>query len=79
MDRSANREETARRVAERDRKLNQYRAALDAAASPTAVAGWIAETEAEKARLQASQSRTARQYSQQDAPADDRGRDHGRR
>jgi site-specific DNA recombinase len=59
VDRSANREETVRRVAECDRKLNQYRAALHAGASPATVAGWIAETEAEKARLQASHSRTA--------------------
>jgi site-specific DNA recombinase len=48
-----------RRVAECDRKLNQYRAARHAGASPATVARWIAETEAEKARLQASQSRTA--------------------
>jgi hypothetical protein len=59
VDRSANREETVRRVAEGDRKLNQYRAACHAGASPATVARWIAETEAEKARLQASQSRTA--------------------
>jgi site-specific DNA recombinase len=44
-----------RRVAECDRKLNQYQAALHVGASPATVAGWIAETEAEKA----SQSRTA--------------------
>jgi len=41
--------ETARKIAECDRKLAQYRAALDAGASPAIVATWIAETEAEKA------------------------------
>ena len=56
-DRDSRGEETAWRIAECDRKLSQYRAALDAGASPTTVAGWIAETEAEMARLQASQSR----------------------
>lgn len=45
-------EEAARKVAECDRKLAQYRAALDAGASPATVAAWIAETEAEKARHQ---------------------------
>jgi site-specific DNA recombinase len=42
-------EQTARKVAECDRKLAQYRAALDAGANPATVAAWIAETEAEKA------------------------------
>lgn len=42
-------EEAARKIAECDRKLAQYRAALDAGASPATVATWIAETEAEKA------------------------------
>lgn len=32
-----------------DRKLAQYRAALDSRASPATVAAWIAETEAERA------------------------------
>jgi hypothetical protein len=57
VDRDARREEAAWRIADCDRKLNQYRAPLDAGASPTTVAGWIAETEVEMARLQASQSR----------------------
>jgi DNA invertase Pin-like site-specific DNA recombinase len=39
----------AGKIAECDRKLAQYRAALDARANPVTVAGWIAETEAEKA------------------------------
>jgi site-specific DNA recombinase len=47
--RSDEHEETARKIAECDRKLAQYRAALDAGANPATVAGWIAETEAEKA------------------------------
>jgi site-specific DNA recombinase len=38
------------KIAECDQKLAQYRAALDAGASPATVAAWIAETEAEKAR-----------------------------
>jgi site-specific DNA recombinase len=42
-------EETALMIAECDRKLASYRAALDAGASPATVAAWIAETEAEKA------------------------------
>jgi site-specific DNA recombinase len=42
-------EETARKVAECDRKLARYRAALDAGADPASVARWITETEAEKA------------------------------
>jgi site-specific DNA recombinase len=48
--RSASAEEAiAGKIAECDRKLAQYRAALDAGANPATVAGWIAETEAEKA------------------------------
>ncbi|HEX3955625.1 MAG TPA: recombinase family protein [Trebonia sp.] len=42
-------EETALKIAECDRKLASYRAALDAGASPATVAAWIADTEAEKA------------------------------
>jgi hypothetical protein len=42
-------EETALKIAECDRELTGYRAALDAGASPATVAAWIAETEAEKA------------------------------
>jgi site-specific DNA recombinase len=34
-----------------DRKLAQYRAALDAGADPASIARWITETEAEHARL----------------------------
>jgi site-specific DNA recombinase len=44
-----NQDETARKITECDRKLAQYRAALDAGASPATIAGWIAETEAERA------------------------------
>jgi site-specific DNA recombinase len=46
---SASDGEAASKIAECDRKLAQYRAALDAGANPATVAGWIAETEAEKA------------------------------
>jgi site-specific DNA recombinase len=42
-------EEVRLKIAECDRKLAQYRAALDAGASPATVAAWIAETEAQKA------------------------------
>jgi hypothetical protein len=41
-------EDIARKIAECDRKLGQYRATLDAGANPATVATWIAETEAEK-------------------------------
>ena len=40
--------EVAAKFAERDRKLAQYRATLDAGANPATVAGWIEETEAQK-------------------------------
>ena len=46
-------------LAECDRKLAQYRAALDAGANPVTVAAWIAETQAEKASCQLSTSRAA--------------------
>jgi hypothetical protein len=45
-------EEASRKIAECDRKLAKYRAALDAGASPATVAAWIAETEAERARYE---------------------------
>jgi site-specific DNA recombinase len=38
-------------LADCDRKLAQYRAALDAGADPASLARWITETEAERARL----------------------------
>ena len=47
-------EETALKIAECDRKLTGYRAALDAGASPATVVAWIADTEAEKARYLAA-------------------------
>ncbi len=50
--RIASQVESASKIAECDRKLAQYRAALDAGVSPAAVGGWIAETEAEKARYE---------------------------
>lgn len=43
-------EEAKRKIAECDRKLAGYRAALDSGANGATVAGWIAETEAERAR-----------------------------
>ncbi|WP_079106626.1 recombinase family protein [Streptomyces hygroscopicus] len=45
--------EAARRtITDCDRRLNQYRAALDAGANPTTVAGWISQAEADKAAAQ---------------------------
>ena len=41
-------DEAGRKIAECDTKLAQYRAALDAGASPATVAAWISETEAER-------------------------------
>jgi site-specific DNA recombinase len=41
------------KLAECDRKLAQYRAALDAGGDPSVVARWITETETERARYQA--------------------------
>jgi site-specific DNA recombinase len=49
--------EAALKIAECDRKLAQYRAALDAGANPATVAGWIADTEAEKAGYQVTMRR----------------------
>ena len=50
--RSRDHQEAAGKIAECDRRLAQYRAALDAGASPATVAVWIAETEAERARYE---------------------------
>ncbi|GDY46472.1 hypothetical protein SANT12839_073540 [Streptomyces antimycoticus] len=45
--------EAARRtITDCDRRLNQYRAALDAGASPATVAAWISKAEADKAAAQ---------------------------
>jgi hypothetical protein len=46
-------EETALLIAECDRKLASYCAALDAGASPATVAAWIAETDLPSARTKA--------------------------
>ena len=43
------------KIAECDRKITQYRAALDAGADPATVAGWLTETEAERVRYKAVQ------------------------
>ncbi|WP_446214600.1 hypothetical protein [Micromonospora sp. IBSANI012] len=40
-------------ITERDTKLARYRAALDAGADPAVVTGWIAQTQAERARAEA--------------------------
>ena len=48
-----------REDAECDRKLAQYRAALDAGADPATVARWITETEAERAGCQATRRAAA--------------------
>jgi site-specific DNA recombinase len=47
-------DDVTRKIAECERKLTQYRAALDAGASAATVGAWIAETEAEKAGYQLS-------------------------
>lgn len=52
-------EETARKIAECDAKLAQYRAVLDAGASPATVAAWIAETEAARASCALEMRRNA--------------------
>ncbi|MGW7693436.1 hypothetical protein ACWGMA_32045 [Streptomyces asiaticus] len=45
--------EAARRtIADCDRRLSQYRAALDAGASPATIAAWISQAEADKAAVQ---------------------------
>jgi site-specific DNA recombinase len=49
----AQEDEISTKTAECDRKLDQYRATLDAGADPVTVARWINETEAERARYQA--------------------------
>jgi DNA invertase Pin-like site-specific DNA recombinase len=58
--RSGGRGDAASKIAECDQKLAQYRAALDAGASPATVAAWIAETEAEKARYEVGLRQVAR-------------------
>ncbi|MGC5311459.1 zinc ribbon domain-containing protein [Micromonospora zamorensis] len=40
-------------ITEGDAKLERYRAALDAGADPAVVTGWIAQTQAERARVEA--------------------------
>ncbi|MFI5066571.1 MAG: recombinase family protein [Streptosporangiales bacterium] len=47
------------KIAECDRKLAQYRAALDAGADPATVARWITDIEAERARHQATKRAAA--------------------
>jgi len=58
--RSGGRGEAASKIAECDQKLTQYRAALDAGASPATVAVWIAETEAEKAHYEIGRRQVAK-------------------
>jgi site-specific DNA recombinase len=48
--------ELAAGIAECDRKITQYRAALDSGANPAIVAGWIAETEAQNQTQRSSVS-----------------------
>jgi DNA invertase Pin-like site-specific DNA recombinase len=51
---SADQGESEAKIAECDRKLTSYRAALDAGADPAVVARWITDTQAERARYQAA-------------------------
>jgi hypothetical protein len=53
-------EEAKRKIVECDRKLAGYRAALDSGANGATVAGWIAETEAERTRHELSMRQPAR-------------------
>jgi site-specific DNA recombinase len=70
--RAVGHEETARRIAECERRLAQYRAARDAGASAATVVAQIAETGAEKARYQ-----LATRPGSGCSPTYDRGSDHG--
>lgn len=47
------------KLADCDRKLARYRAALEAGADPKVVTGWIAEVEAERRRILATLARPA--------------------
>jgi len=51
---TAGHDEAEARIAECDRKLDRYRATLDAGGDPLVVARWITEAEAERARYQAA-------------------------
>ena len=64
-------EETGHKIAACDHKLAQYRAALDAGASPVTVAGWIAETEGERTRheMRLRQSATRARMSEEEIEA----------
>jgi len=52
-------EEAKRKIADCDRKLAQYRAALDEGGSAATIGKWIAETEAERAKDELSMQRAA--------------------
>jgi hypothetical protein len=54
---AGNREEAAREIAECDRKLAQYRVALDTARNSATIAGWIAGTEARRAQHEVAMRR----------------------
>jgi site-specific DNA recombinase len=60
----AAKDEINAKIVECDRKLDQYRATLDAGADPVTVARWITETEAERAKYQALKRATPQQVSQ---------------
>src|SRR5262249_57575652 len=49
------------KIADCDRRLAQYRATLDAGADPATVAGWITETETERAKYMAAKQAAAPQ------------------
>jgi site-specific DNA recombinase len=53
-------EEAKRRMAECDRKLAQYRAALDEGGSAVTIGKWIAETEAERTKCELSMRKVVR-------------------
>ena len=68
--------EAAARIADCDRKLTGYRAALDAGGDPAVISRWITETTAERARLVA---RTPGEAAGAHDPRADRIRRHGAR
>jgi site-specific DNA recombinase len=51
--RQAAADETRKQLTQQDRKLNQYRAALDTGADPAQVSTWINDAQQERARLEA--------------------------
>jgi hypothetical protein len=66
---AAAREDVQAKIATCERKLTQYRAALDAGGDPVVIARWISETEAARTAYQASKSPEARPVMTRDETA----------